>query len=671
MSQFAEDDEAAASQPAVPGETPDPGAPAPARPARQDTAGPREEARRAIGNQLDSIMKALSALNQFDPSQTVTIRGTRDAVDNVARTTHLLQQQVRAVNAQIEQITQALFATSAFDFSTEIASRGTQDPIDGLANATRLLQAELSKAAVPSSHVQSLLSSMPSPVGMLDLHGRVVQQNRAMERLLRANGSGDFMNWINSCLPPERSLEISNWQDPIQISYKIADVELHYLFFVAPLVSHFEDTEGYVVVGIDMTQQVWIEKELERAKEIAESYARTRFSFVTNMSHEIRTPLHGILGSTELLLGSLASLEPSEVERHAKTIQTCGQHLLTLVSDIMDFSNIDGNHIKLEERPFDLPSLLRECMESAEQSNSKVQEGVITRITLPSVPQSSRNVSNLVTRVTIADNVPRYVSADARRLKQVVTNLLSNALKFTFQGMVELRALLVSGQDDRARIRVEIRDTGIGIPEDKQNQLFDPFEQADVSSTRSYGGTGLGLAIVRGLIELMRGTIGVQSTPGEGSTFWFELELALARSATNEAPKDEASERGFDEARLKGARILLVEDNMVSRRIAQRMLQRVGCEVTLAGHGAEALERLVDAEFDIILMDCQMPVMDGITATRELRKLDSSATTPVIALTADAHEDSKRRCFEAGMNDYLHKPVGKDSLCRTIDKYLP
>jgi signal transduction histidine kinase/BarA-like signal transduction histidine kinase len=625
----------------------------------------------ALGEQLESLGRALSSMSNFDVSAPIVIRGTRDSVDNLARSAFLLQQQLREVNEQLENVTQALFAMSAFNFSTPISSRGTSDPVDGLADAARLLQEELARAAVPASHVQSLLSSMPSPAGMLDLRGRIVQQNRHMERLLRTNGNGDFMAWLNGCLPEGREMEISEWRDPVQISYKMGEIELHYLFFVAPLRSHFDDTEGYAVVGIDMTQQVWTQKELERAQEIAESHARARFSFVTNMSHEIRTPLHGILGSAELLLGGLSAMDidPSDIEKHVKTIQLCGQHLHSLITDIMDFSHIDGNRITLEQKPFDLPALLRECMQSAERAHSSVQEGVITRGPASATAVVGVRPSGVTARVTIADDVPSFLTGDQKRLKQVITNLLSNAFKFTDQGVVELRALLVERTDGQthpphgqAQLRIEIIDTGIGIPEDKQTQLFEAFEQVDVSSTRSYGGTGLGLAIVRGLVEIMQGRLGVHSRPGEGSTFWFEVTLPLAAEAGRE------EERPFDESRIQGVNILLVEDNMVSRRIVQRMLQKVGCKVTVAGDGEEALKRAAETTFDIILMDCQMPVMDGITATKELRK--RKHRTPVIALTADAQEDSRIRCMEAGMNDYLPKPVGKESLCRVIDKHF-
>jgi CheY-like chemotaxis protein len=183
-----------------------------------------------------------------------------------------------------------------------------------------------------------------------------------------------------------------------------------------------------------------------------------------------------------------------------------------------------------------------------------------------------------------------------------------------------------------------------------------------VSSTRSHGGTGLGLAIVRGLVDIMQGRLGLASRPDEGSTFWFEVTLPLAADASRE------DERAFDEARIHGASVLLVEDNMVSRRIVQRMLQKVGCDVLVAGHGGEALELASKNKFDVILMDCQMPVMDGITATKELRKRRHE--TPVIALTADGAEESRIRCYEAGMNDYLTKPVNKESLCRVIDKHF-
>jgi signal transduction histidine kinase/CheY-like chemotaxis protein len=636
-----------------------------ARPQSHDPLG-------ALGEQLESLGKALSSMSQFDVSAPIIIRGTRDSVDALARTAFLLQQHLRDVNEQLENVTQALFAMSAFNFSTPIAGRGTSDPVDGLADAARMLQEELARAAVPASHVKSLLSSLPSPAGMLDLQGHVVYQNRSLERLLKPTGSSDFMVWFNSCLPANQQIDITELAqtESVRISHRIHGHEIHYLFFVKPLLSHFDKIEGYAVVGIDMTEQVDTKRQLDRATEIAESHARTRFAFVTNMSHEIRTPLHGILGSAELLLGSLNSMDidPSDIEKHVKTIQLCGQHLHSLITDIMDFSHIDGNRITLEDKPFDFPALLRECMQSAERSHSSVREGVITRG--PAAVQSTGSPSaGLTARVTIAEDMPRFLSGDQKRLKQVIINLLSNAFKFTEQGVVELRALLLgrtTGEahppNGQAHLRIEIIDTGMGIPEDKQQQLFEAFEQADVSSTRSHGGTGLGLAIVRGLVGIMQGELGVHSRPGEGSTFWFEVTLPLA------ADTDREEERTFDESRIEGAFVLLVEDNPVSRRIVQRMLQKVGCKVMVAGHGGEALELATKNKFDIILMDCQMPVMDGITATKELRKLKHK--TPVIALTADAAEESRNRCFDAGMNAYLTKPVGKESLCRVIDQHF-
>ena len=639
-----------------------------ARPQRDDPLG-------ALGEQLESLGKALSSMSQFDVSTPIIIRGTRDSVDALARSAFLLQQQLRDVNEQLENVTQSLFAMSAFNFATPIASRGTSDPVDGLADAARMLQEELARAAVPASHVKSLLNSLPSPAGMLDLRGHVVYQNLHMQHLLKASGSADFMAWLNGCLPEDRRIDITEMTartEPVKISYKFRGTEIHYLFFVAALLSHFDKIEGYAVVGIDMTEQVQTEMALKRAEEIAASHARARFSFVTNMSHEIRTPLHGILGSAELLLGSLTSMDidPSDIEKHVKTIQLCGQHLHTLITDIMDFSHIDGNRITLEDKPFDLPALLRDCMQSAEQSHKSVREGVITRgpAALPGAG-GAQTPSGLTARVTIAEDMPRFLSGDQKRLKQVIINLLSNAFKFTDQGVIELRALLIehsSGSahmpNGQAHMRIEIIDTGMGIPEDKQQQLFEAFEQVDVSSTRSHGGTGLGLAIVRGLVEIMQGRLGVHSKQGEGSTFWFEVTLPLA------ADTDREEERAFDESRIHCASVLLVEDNPVSRRIVQRMLQKVGCTVMVASHGGEALEHASKNRFDIILMDCQMPVMDGITATKELRKLRHQ--TPVIALTADAAEESRNRCFDAGMNAYLTKPVGKESLCRVIDAHF-
>jgi CheY-like chemotaxis protein len=258
------------------------------------------------------------------------------------------------------------------------------------------------------------------------------------------------------------------------------------------------------------------------------------------------------------------------------------------------------------------------------------------------------------------------------RLRQIVLNLLGNAFKFTSAGSVELGAALIEERDNLAALRIGVRDTGIGIAPDKLDKLFAPFEQVDASITRRYGGTGLGLAIAGQLIDLMNGQLGVESIPGRGSTFWFTVALPPAGPPGGDGVVGAEVDGDVSESyeSIHGTRVLLVEDNIVSQRIVAMMLAQAGCEVTVAGHGEEALDRLTEAEFDVILMDCQMPVMDGLHATRELRWRERGPRTPVIALTADAFEEHRESCLAAGMDGFVRKPVRKASLCRAIAEHL-
>lgn len=552
---------------------------------------------------------------------------------------------------QLETITQALLAMSAFDFSVEMPTRDERDPLENLANAVRALQRELRATAVSASYLQSMLDSMPNPIALLDLEGSTVGANPPMVRLLVSDNTDDIGVWLRARRPADESLQgigwPSHWREPIQLTTILDEEERHYLFSVAPLLSALEEPEGYVVVGTDISARIEIERHLQQAKEQAEAHAQARADFLANVSHEVRTPLHGILGSAELMQTRLADAD-AEAAGYARTIQSCAKQLLALVNDLLDFTRVDANQLALEERTFDLPTLLRNCMNSVD-------------------PNRQRPGVN--TRVSIADDLPRHVNGDPVRVRQVLDNLLDNAFKFTHTGEVELIATAVKLGSDRAEIRISVRDTGIGIPEDKQELIFAPLTQVDSSKTRAYGGTGLGLALAHRLVQLMMGQIGLESAPGQGSTFWFALQMPVVPEVYGTAPIDEEEEDG-DAQVLSGIDVLLVEDNLISQRIAMLMLKKAGCQVTVASHGAEALDRLAEAQFDVVLMDCQMPVMDGITATRELRRREQTRRTPVIALTADAFEVHRQRCMEAGMDAYLRKPVRKATLCRVIREHL-
>ncbi len=556
---------------------------------------------------------------------------------------------------QLESVTQALLAMVLLDFSVPIPDRGTGDLLDDLAHAAQMLQRELSTEAVSTGHMWSLLEVVPNPVAVLDLEGSLVVLNEPMMTLLGSHmvrdDRCDFMKWVREHRHGDDDLVLSARPGTVQVRCRLDDGEHHYEIATAPIVSHFDAPDSYVAVATDITHQIEIERKLQHAEELDRANALARSRFLANMSHEIRTPLHGILGAAELLLSSLDDADGREPHEHAQTIQECGHHLLSLVNTILDFSQIESETFRLDTQTLDLIELLRECMDGTARSMAK--DHVAARILAPA-------------------GMPQVVVGDGKRLRQIVVNLLENAFKFTSKGQVDLSVELLEQRRDDIDVRVAVSDTGIGIAADRLERILAPFEQLDPSSTRQYGGVGMGLTIVRHLVSLMDGQFGVDSTPGEGTTFWFSVTLPIAtpaliarrpRSGIHDLPP-------IDGPLLAGCRVLLVEDNVLNQRIATRMLEQAGCTVTVAGNGREGLDLLAESPFDVVLMDCQMPVMDGITATRELRRRETDGHIPVIALTADALESHRDRCLEAGMDAYLSKPVRRDRLCATIWEHV-
>jgi signal transduction histidine kinase/ActR/RegA family two-component response regulator len=407
----------------------------------------------------------------------------------------------------------------------------------------------------------------------------------------------------------------------------------------------------------------------------AETSNQAKTQFLANMSHEIRTPLNGVVGMIELL--KLTELSPPQ-QRYLEQATQSTQALLRLIDDILDLSKIEVGKLELERAPFHLPSLLHDArMLFSDQARAK---GLSLAVALP-------------------DSLNVMVVGDGHRLLQILTNLVSNALKFTTEGCVTIAASVAQDLGDTLRLRFEVTDTGIGIPASKQETIFDAFSQADTSMTRRYGGTGLGLSIARQLCGMMGGEIGVISTVGKGSTFWFTVEVgkgaasstlarsvalrsvppALASMPAETAPRPiSPAGRDFQEALHRAGRssihILMVEDNAANMRVTQALLETLGCEVTAARNGLEAVAAYRDRAFDLVLMDCQMPEMDGYEATRAIRQIEAfqGRTTPIIALTAHAMEGSRESSLAAGMNDQLTKPLTMAALtAKLLDWLIP
>ena len=571
---------------------------------------------------------------------------------------------LRSLRASVQRLT---FDSGAGADAEPLAADADND----LLGLTHALEQLVQQRETARELTEQILDQLPIPVFLKDRDGRFVRFNRQFQEFYQLPREELMGATIGEFAPTEWAVVTQQedelaWRTGLMISSERRVTQIDPpIDLVVNRIVITSGGESYLLgFSIDVSEQRAARDAMQRAVESAQAASRAKSEFLANMSHEIRTPMNGILGMTELVLES--DLEPEQRD-DIGLVKASADALLTIVNDILDFSKIEAGKLDLEEVPFDLRRLVREAVRS--MALRAQQKGLALDCQVPAT-------------------IPRTMKGDPGRLRQVLLNLLGNAIKFTQEGGVTLALALDAEEGDQCMIAFSVTDTGIGIPAEKQGMIFEAFSQVDGSTTRQFGGTGLGLTICRRLVILMQGDIAVSSEPGKGSTFRFVVPLRhaalhLPADDENSVPDGAGALAGHPAAAPAapaphqeqgdghGLRILLAEDNPVNQRLALRLLEKMGHRITVVDNGVDACDGAMQGVYDLVLMDVQMPELDGLTATRRIRHWEAThgGHLPIIAMTARAMQGDRERCLEAGMDDYMSKPVDSERLRQLVSRF--